>query len=216
MISLDPITILSLLLGITTIIVFEVRYLKWAVYAYVFQTLLLVSIFSVIAYQHHFEPLYAWSITAFVTKVVLVPYVLWKLLDKVKIYVEDCPVAGIYTPFVAVAISLSVAILISPLFLKFALIKLPIPLTVSIAIFMMGILGFVFRRCAFKQILSFCLFENGIHLTLALTASSAPETVEIGILTDAIFAVIIMSVLAKRFYKYLGTWNTSKANSLKG
>ena len=40
--------------------------------------------------------------------------------------------------------------------------------------------------------------ENGSHLTLALVGAKAPELVEIGIATDAIFAfVIIMAVLAR-------------------
>jgi len=40
--------------------------------------------------------------------------------------------------------------------------------------------------------------------------------VEIGILTDAIFAVVIMSILAKRFYAAFGSLDTSKAVNLRG
>ena len=81
---------------------------------------------------------------------------------------------------------------------------------------MMGIFGFILRKSAIKQILAFCMFENGIHLSLALMAYNSPEIVEIGVLTDAIFAVLIMSVLASRFYKYFGSLDVSKANTLKG
>jgi hydrogenase-4 component E len=81
---------------------------------------------------------------------------------------------------------------------------------------MMGILGLVFRKSAVKQILAYCLFENGVHLTLALTAYNAPETIEIGILTDAIFSVIIMGALAMRFFNHFGSLDTSQANELKG
>ena len=58
--------------------------------------------------------------------------------------------------------------------------------------------------------------ENGAHLTLALMAYNSPEIVDIGILTDAIFAVIIMSILTTRFYKYFGSLDTSNARNLKG
>ncbi|STJ28157.1 hydrogenase-4 component E [Escherichia coli] len=39
--------------------------------------------------------------------------------------------------------------------------------------------------------------ENGSHLVLALLAWRAPELVEIAIATDAIFAVIVMVLLAR-------------------
>ena len=91
-----------------------------------------------------------------------------------------------------------------------------IPLIASITIFMIGIFGFILRNSVIKQILAYCMFENGIHLSLALMAYNSPEIAELGILTDAIFAVIIMSVLAERFYKYFGSLDVSKATELKG
>jgi hydrogenase-4 component E len=58
--------------------------------------------------------------------------------------------------------------------------------------------------------------ENGSHLTLALLANSAPELVEIGIGTDAIFGVLIMSVLAVQIYRKLDTLDAASLTSLKG
>ena len=81
---------------------------------------------------------------------------------------------------------------------------------------MMGIFGFILRNSFIKQILSYCLFENGIHLSLALMAYSSHELVEIGILTDAVFAVLIMGILAKRFYASYESLDTSKAIHLRG
>ena len=47
-------------------------------------------------------------------------------------------------------------------------------------------------------------------------AYNSNELVELGILTDAIFAVIIMSILAVRFYKAYDGLDTSKASNLRG
>ena len=58
--------------------------------------------------------------------------------------------------------------------------------------------------------------ENGSHLTLALLAFHAPELVEIGIATDALFGVIIMVVLGNQIYKSLHTLDTSDLRTLKG
>ena len=68
-------------------------------------------------------------------------------------------------------------------------------LAVSMAHFFFGELCILTQRNLFKQVLGFCLMENGSHLTLALLAYNAPELVEIGIATDAVFGVVIMVVL---------------------
>jgi len=112
--------------------------------------------------------------------------------------------------------SLAIAMSIYPIYLKFSLIQEHAPLIASIVVFMIGIFGFILRKTAIKQILAFCTFENGIHLTLALTAYNSPEIMEIGVLTDALFAVIIMAIFVLRFYKYFGSLDVSKASSLKG
>ncbi len=111
---------------------------------------------------------------------------------------------------------MAVSTSLSNVFMQFALLKDNLPLMASSFVFMMGIMGFVLRRSFLKQILAYCLFENGIHLSLALMAYDSEKIVEIGILTDAIFAVIIMGVLAIRFYNSYGDLDTFKASSLRG
>jgi hydrogenase-4 component E len=72
------------------------------------------------------------------------------------------------------------------------------------------------QRNLLKQALGFCLMENGSHLTLALLAHDAPELVEVGIATDAVFGVVIMVVLGMQIFKNLGTLDAASLTSLKG
>jgi hydrogenase-4 component E len=58
--------------------------------------------------------------------------------------------------------------------------------------------------------------ENGSHLTLALLAFRAPELVEIGIATDAVFAVVVLVLLAGQIYGRLHTLDSAELNVLKG
>ena len=67
-----------------------------------------------------------------------------------------------------------------------------------------------------KQVLGFCLMENGSHLTLALLAHNTPELVEIGIATDAIFGVIIMVILLVQINRTLHTLDVTDLKTLKG
>lgn len=207
---------LSFLLAALSFLVIENRALKRATHLYALQTLTLVFIFLAIAWEHSIGVLYIWAGTAFLTKVLLVPFLILMIIRKTGVKHEEAPFGGLFHPFISLGVSIAVAILLEPIFIRFSLLKLQIPIIVSIFVFMMGILGLVFRKSAVKQILAYCLFENGVHLTLALTAYNAPETIEIGILTDAIFSVIIMGALAMRFFNHFGSLDTSQANELKG
>lgn len=207
---------LSFLLAALSFMVIENRGLARATHLYALQTLTLVSIFLAIAWEYSIGVLYIWAGTAFLTKVLLVPFLILLVIKKTGVKHEEAPFGGLFHPFISLGVSIAVAIMLEPIFIKFSLLKLQIPIIVSIFVFMMGILGLVFRKSAVKQILAYCLFENGVHLTLALTAYNAPETIEIGILTDAIFSVIVMGALAMRFFNHFGSLDTSQANELKG
>jgi hydrogenase-4 component E len=89
-------------------------------------------------------------------------------------------------------------------------------LAVSLGHFLLGLVCIVSQRSILKQIFGFCLMENGAHLTLALLANKAPEIVEIGIATDAVFAVVIMVVLVRKIHRTLNTLDVRQLTALKG
>ena len=214
---MQTLDILAICMIVTSLAVFGLRSLKLSIIAYAIETLLLVSIFFLLSEKFNAEQLKTWAIVAFFTKVLFVPGILFWLIKKLGVVSEDEPVGGFFvSPVIAMGFSLALSMSIHPIFLKFSLIKEEIMLIAAGTVFMMGIFGFMLRNSFIKQILAYCLFENGIHLCLALMAYYSHELVELGILTDAIFAVIIMSVLAIRFYKAYDSLDTSKASNLRG
>ncbi|WP_177386905.1 hydrogenase 4 membrane subunit [uncultured Campylobacter sp.] len=214
---MNSIDILAICMIITSLAVFGLRNLKLSIGIYAIQTLLLVSIFFMLYSNFNAPQLRIWAIVAFFTKVIFVPGILFWLVKKLDVISEDEPVGGFFvSPVIAMGFSLAIAMTINPILLKFSLIQERIVLIAAVTVFMMGIFGFMLRNSFIKQILAYCLFENGIHLSLALMAYNSHELVELGILTDAIFAVIIMSVLAVRFYKAYDGLDTSKASNLRG
>ena len=214
---MQTLDILAICMIVTSLAVFGLRSLKLSIIAYAIETLLLVSIFFLLSEKFNAEQLKTWAIVAFFTKVLFVPGILFWLIKKLGVFSEDEQVGGFFvSPVIAMGFSLALSMSIHPIFLKFSLIKEEIMLIAAGTVFMMGIFGFMLRNSFIKQILAYCLFENGIHLSLALMAYNSHELVELGILTDAIFAVIIMSVLAIRFYKAYDSLDTSKASNLRG
>lgn len=206
---------LTVLLILTSMLVVETKRLRLAAYMYSIQSLVLVSIFLSLAVFMHAEPLYIWSVTAFITKTILVPYLIIRTLKKVGEQEEGKSLKTTTSVFLAVLL-VALSFVVVGSFQVYAALKIKIALAVSIAHFLLGLLCMLTRRNALKQILGYCLMENGSHLTLALMAYNAPETVEIGILTDAVFAVLIMLVIAKRLSKGFGTLDTGKHTLLKG
>jgi hydrogenase-4 component E len=212
----DLINSLSGLLILTSLMVIETKKIRIAAILYGVQSIVLVLIFIALAATMEAEQLYLWAVSAFMTKVLMVPFILYRAqkgvaeADQVQVAVK--PAVSLILAAVTLVISF---VVVSQLDLKIAVEFKP-ALSVSVAHFFFGELCILTQRNLLKQILGFCLMENGSHLTLALLAYNAPELVEIGIATDAVFGVVIMSVLAVQIYKSLHTLDAAKLTTLKG
>jgi hydrogenase-4 component E len=216
MLNANVINTLSGLLLLTSLLVIETKKPRQSAVLYSLQSLILVLIFLALATLMGAPQLYLWAATAFITKALLVPLILYLALSKVdqtttSLNTVSTPVS-IMLAAVAVVVSFTV---VNQVGLKSAAEFKP-ALAISVAHFFFGQLCIVTQRNIFKQILGFCLMENGSHLTLALLAYRAPELVEFGIATDAVFAVVILVLLAGQIYKRLHTLDSAELNVLKG
>jgi hydrogenase-4 component E len=184
---------------------------------YALQSFVLVLIFLALAASTGSPELYLWAASAFVTKVVLVPLIMMRAFGKL-----DDPQLGsgatlppaLSVILAAVVVALCFAVVSGVALPGVAAIKPA--LAVSLAHFFLGLACIVAQRNILKQVFGYCLMENGSHLTLALLAPNAPELVEVGIATDAIFAVVIMAVLATKIHATLQTLDARQLRTLKG
>jgi hydrogenase-4 component E len=207
---------LSGLLILTSLLVIEVKRARWSAIMYSLQSLVLVLIFLTLAYTTDAEQLYWWAASAFLTKVIIVPWVLYRAMSRVSESEMPRQALGPAVSFILVAFAVAVSFLvIDQIELQEAAPYKP-ALAISMAHFFFGELCILTQRNLYKQVLGFCLMENGSHLTLAILANSAPELVEIGIATDAVFGVIIMVVLGNQIYKKLHTLDVAELNTLRG
>lgn len=214
---MSGLSILVILMMICALCAFGLRSYKKSLLAFWAQTGILIAIFYTLASTYEASELYSWAKFAFLSKFLLIPAIIYFLISYAGFENEDEPIGGFFiSPFITLVLSLAFAVALANVFANFALIKDQIALIGGGFVFMVGIFGFIFRKSFVKQILAYCTFENGIHLTLALTAYDAHELVELGIMTDAIFAVIIMVALAFRFNRVFNTLDTTKATDLRG
>lgn len=209
------------LLIVTSLLVIGAKRAGTSALLYALQSFVLVLIFLTMANTMHAHELYMWSITAFATKVVLVPYLMYRALRSM----SDSPLANgsmsdsVLSPAVSILAAAAIVVLS---YMVVASVQIPAitdlkpALGVSLGHFFLGLLCIVTQRNILKQVFGYCLMENGAHLTLALMANKAPELVEIGIATDAIFAVVIMIAVARQIHRTLNTLDVRQLTALKG
>ncbi|HIY84171.1 MAG TPA: hydrogenase 4 membrane subunit [Candidatus Rubneribacter avistercoris] len=211
------VNVLGGLLIVTSLLVVLSRTPRKAAFVYAAQSVLLVSIFVALGFVTGSDELFTWSIAAFFTKVLFVPGVLLFALKKMGNPEQDLP--SVVNPLVSM---LLVAVEVLICFVAVQGIALPTAeevkpaLAISLAHFFIGLTCIVTQRNILKQVFGYCLMENGSHVTLALLAPQAPELVEVGIATDAIFAVVIMAVVALRIYRKTQSLDADELMELKG
>lgn len=204
------------LLIVTSLLVIEARRPVTSAVGYAMQSFVLVLIFVVLGAVTGAHQLYLWAATAIVTKVVLVPAIMFRMLGR-----RDDPalapqrIGMVWSILLAAANVAICFVVVSAVHLPIAA-ELKPALAVSLAHFFLGLACIVLQRNLLKQVFGFCLMENGSHLTLALMANQAPEVVEIGIATDAIFAVVVMAVIGARIHSTLHTLDVRELTSLRG
>ncbi len=207
---------LAALLIVTSILVIDAKLPSRAALLYSLQSLVLVSVFIALAFFTGARQLYLWALTGFATKVVLVPTILYLTLRK---FDQAAPIPSMMKPAVSIVLA-AVALTASAV----VVMRINLPgaaafkpaLMVSFAHFFLGLVCIITQRNILKQVFGYCLMENGSHLTLALLAHQAPELVEIGVATDAIFAVIVMTVIATRIQATVHSLDSHDLMTLKG
>ena len=212
------VNLLGGLLIVTSTMVVVCKSLKNSIRWYAMQSLVLVGVLATLGVTTGASELITWAVSAFVTKVVAVPLILSFAYKKMGEPSDASVTRSVKPAWTICLIAIEVAIC----FAVVTQIKLPTAevatpaLAISFAHFFVGLSCIITQRNIMKQIFGYCLMENGSHVTLALLAPTAPEIIEIGIATDAIFAVIIMSIVVRRIWDDSHSLDSHDLSELRG
>ncbi|MBC8520716.1 MAG: NADH-quinone oxidoreductase subunit K, partial [Methanomicrobia archaeon] len=180
----------------------ELRNLRASVIAIAIQALFLALILFTFAQLGPNPTLYWWSLTALVTKVIIIPYLLW-------IYVRRLPTSEV-KPYLGTIPSVIILLAIVVAFYSYIHTNVefitPTPeasteparmnLALSLTICALGVYVLLVKRDAIKVVIGLVLLENGVHLSLVTLAPSLPETAIIGIVTNVIITVWLLLYLS--------------------
>ncbi|MBM3235222.1 hypothetical protein FJZ31_02865 [Candidatus Poribacteria bacterium] len=199
----------------------ELRNLRASVIAIATQSFFLTLILFTFAQLGPNPTLYWWGATALITKVIIIPYLLW-------IYVRKLPVSEV-KPYLGTVLSIILLLIIVVAFYSYihANVEFIAPtleasiepartnLALSLTICALGVYVLLIRRDAIKVVIGLILLENGVHLSLVTLVPTLPETTLIGVVTNVIITVWLLLYLSGRVFAALGTMDTSSLSQLK-
>ena len=173
--------------------------------------------FTLFAASGHDQPdLYIIAGLLFVLKVSLIPYLLYRIIKRIKVN-EDLGL------FINPQLSLLWALVftyLSWIFSTHLVISNKITLTSMLAIAFFIVLAGLFlmisRMSALAQVIGLLVMENGLFLLASTVSGGMPFFVEIAIFFDVFVSVVIMGLFVYRINKLFTHIDVDKLSRLKG
>ncbi|MDD5109003.1 MAG: hypothetical protein PHC29_05805 [Candidatus Omnitrophica bacterium] len=180
------------------------------------QSFFLFLVTSIMAFDEHQLDLYIVAALLFVIKVLLIPYLLYRIMKKMR-------VSGDIGLFVNVQLSLLCALGLAYLAWIFSA-RLVAPssqaqisiLTIAFFAVLAGLFLMISRMSALAQIIGLLVMENGLFLLACAVSGGMPFFVEIAIFFDVFVSVVIMGFFVYRINKLFTHIDVNKLSNLKG
>jgi hydrogenase-4 component E len=208
--------VVAVLVLLTEFAMLRASLLRSQVRLYAFQSLFVAGLAAVVAATRHVDELYVLVGLSFVLKVVVVPAIVFRLLEQT----EDELVAS--TPLkVASAVLLAIAVAVFGLF---AVGTLHLPSTLlpafalgaAVAVVLVAFVLIILRSDVVSQAIGFFSLENGIAVASLVLASRLPLLVEVVFLFDLLVAVVVFGVLMRAHHGRTRTLSTNVLDRLRG
>ena len=183
--------------------------------AYTLNSWLLASLIFTIALMNDEIHLYAAAGITVLSKGVLIPLFLGRIIRKMRVTHE-------VEPYISNAVSLSISgVLIAVVYtsLSDAIFIEGFSrnvLQISIAVLLIGLFIMITRRKAVTQVIGLLFMENGLFLAGFSLTSGMPTIIELGVLFDVLMGVIILGIFAVQIRQTFASANLDRLNTLKG
>ncbi len=183
------------------------------------QSCLLAAIAAAIAWYNGAPHIYVAAVMTVLIKVILVPILFERLVDRIDIHHEIAPIVN--TP-ISVVISgglTLVAYVVSGSFYHPEAGAASLgrnTLAVAISVFLIGFFMMINRRKALTQVLALLSLENGIFLAAICLTYGMPLIVELGVFFDVLVAALVLGILVYRIRESFESMDVSKMRRLRG
>ncbi|HEY5513108.1 MAG TPA: hypothetical protein VIK40_05625 [Geomonas sp.] len=149
---------------------------------------------AIIGYASGVHHLYLSALLTLVMKMMLLPYILYKLILKLKIHRQiECMVNVPTTMMIGIALVIFSYHLTEPI-RQLSVLMTRTTLAVALATVMLGLLMMVTRSHAVSQIIGFLAMENGLFFAATSATFGMPMVVELGVALDLLIAAFIFGI----------------------
>lgn len=149
---------------------------------------------AIVGYTAGVHHLYISAILTLALKVVLLPYILHILIQRLEIHKEVESVVNIPTTMlIGIALVIFSYHLTSPI-IEISTLVTRSTLAVALATVMLGLLMMITRRHAVAQIIGFLAMENGLFFAATSATYGMPLVVELGVALDILIAAFIFGI----------------------
>jgi hydrogenase-4 membrane subunit HyfE len=213
--ALQILNLLAALLLLTTFAMLSQRRIVSLIHLFTLHGAILVATALVMAYVSGEVHLYYSAALTFALKVLLIPWILHKLIARLKIKSDIDALINIPSTMligiVLVIIAFNLALPIAQLSESIARGALGIALACILLSFMMMIA----RSKAVPQVIGFLSMENGLFFAATAATSGMPMIVELGIALDILIGLLILGVFMFQIREQFDNLDIHNLESLK-
>jgi hydrogenase-4 component E len=162
----------------------------------------------------------AWAAfaVALLVKTVVIPLILFRVLDRLRVRQEMETVIHVKLAFpMAVALVPLAYRAIEPVTRNQATgFDAPNALPSAMALLLLGLFTMMIRKKALSQVAGLVTMENGLYLAAVAATRGLPFAVEFGVALDVLTGVAVMALVMHEINRIFGTLNTDQLRMLKG
>ncbi len=167
------------------------------------------------AYVHRSAEAYAIAFLVLVIKVLAIPYLLLRIVDRLNMPREvKASTTSAQSVFITAALILLSFLVIQPYVRAFNIDE--DMLAAAIALVLTGCFLMVSRKKALMQVIGLLVLENGVFLAALTSTFGMPLVIEIGIFFDLLMGVFLMGLFVFRIRDTFDHLDVSKLPRLRG
>lgn len=210
------ITLLAAAMLVVQLLMVVQRMLLTTIRLFAIQSLLLAVIAGIIAYFHGASHVYWVAGLTIVGKVLFLPWLLNRLVQRIQIHQEIEPLLNSTASMLLCGAFTLLGYIVARPFTSLTHLGNN-TLAIAITLLLTGFFLMFNRRKAITQVLALLSVENGVMLAaVALTTYGMPLVVELGIFFDVMVAVMVLGILVYRIRETFASMDVSKLSQLKG
>ncbi len=187
-------SLLASLILLTAFALLVQRRMNALLHLFAWQGFLLAISTAVVGYLGGAHDLYISSVLTLSMKVVLLPYILHKLIVKLKIHKEVETVVNIPTTMLMGIVLVIFSYHLTAPIRELSTLVTRSTLAVALATVMLGFLMMITRKHAVTQIIGFLAMENGLLFAATSATYGMPLVVELGVALDLLIAAFIFGM----------------------